>query len=383
MNQLEDMTLAIATHVFGTGPADALEEYARERARRVLVIRHAFSYAPQVDSVVRRWEGGRLVSERRLRWHARIPEPITWTKDLALDVLWGGRTPGTIDVFVGIDSLNAAAGLALRRAGKASRVVFWTIDYVPNRFDSRLLNRIYHRFDRLCVRRCDETWNVSPLMESARRKRGIKGRQRVVPIGANIRAPQPATYPGQAVFVGHLLEKQGVQVALRALPLVRELIPEARLLVIGDGPYRETLESLSRKLRIEDSVEFLGYVEAHEEVEERIAQSAVGLAVYDPKIASFTQFADPGKIKTYLAAGVPIVMTSVVHWARDIERAGAGLVADYDVTSVAGALAAILGDPERQRTSREAAAALGAKTDWTAVFDRAFVGLGERAPVGS
>jgi glycosyltransferase involved in cell wall biosynthesis len=371
VSHLSGKTIAIATHVSGSGPGDALEEYARERAARVLVMRHAFSYAREVDSVVRRWEEGSLVHEDRVRWHARIPEPVTWTKDMFLDVLWAGRTPGKIDVFVGIDSLNAAAGLALRRAGKARRVVFWTIDYVPERFRSRLLNRIYHRFDRFCVRRCDVTWNVSPRMEPARRERGVEGPQRIVPIGATTRRPRAPTEPNRVIFVGHLLEKQGVQLALRALAVVRERIPAARLLVIGDGPYRAALESLADELALGPAVEFAGYVESHAEVEERIAESALGLAVYDPGNASFTEFADPGKIKNYLAAGVPVITTEIVHSAHEIEQAGAGLVVDYEVSSLAAAMVELI-DPSRQTVARRAAARMGAESDWVAVFDRAF-----------
>jgi len=377
MSEIAGATLAIATHVYGSGPADALEEYARERAERVLVLRHAFSSAQRVDSVMRRWEGGRLVENRRVAWHGRIPEPITWTKDLFLDLLWSGRLPGKIDVFVGIDSLNAAAGLALRRGGKARHTVFWTIDFVPERFPSRMFNGIYHRFDRLCVRHSDETWNVSPRIEAARRERGIVGPQRVVPIGANVGHPQ-LPVPGRLIFVGHLLEKQGVQLVLRALPLVRERRPEAHLVVVGDGPHRSALESLAHELELDEAVEFTGYVENHADVEELIGRSAVGLAPYNPAIASFTAFADPGKIKNYLAAGVPVVTTSVVHNATELERVGAGVVVAYDHVALAAELESMLADPERQHRMRAAAAAYGADADWTTVFDQAFVGLAVR-----
>jgi glycosyltransferase involved in cell wall biosynthesis len=375
VNHLAGKTLAIATHVFGSGPADALEKYARERAARVLVVRHAFTYAREVDSVVRRWEQGELLHEGRVPWNARIPEPITWTKDFTLDVVWAGRTPGSIDLFVGIDSLNAAAGLALRRARKAHRVVFWTIDYVPQRFGNPLLNRIYHRFDRLCVRRCDETWNVSPRMEPARREGGIEGRQRIVPIGANVRPPRPAAQPPQVIFVGHLLEKQGVQLALKALPRVREQVTDVRLLVIGDGPYRAALESLARELGVDDSVEFTGYLDHHEEVERRIAESTLGLAAYDPSIASFTEYADPGKIKNYLAAGVPVIMTSVVHSASELSDEGAAIIIPYDEDALADTLVGVLSDTQRQERLRAAACRVGARSDWTFVFDRAFADL--------
>jgi glycosyltransferase involved in cell wall biosynthesis len=375
VSHLAGKTLAIATHVFGSGPADALETYARERAARVLVVRHAFAYAREVDSVIRRWERGELLHEGRVPWHPRIPEPITWTKDFILDVLWGGRMPGSIDVFVGIDSLNAAAGLALRRVHKTDRVVFWTIDYVPQRFRNPLLNRIYHRFDSICVRRCDETWNVSPRMEPVRRERGIEGRQRIVPIGANVQPPQPAARPPQLIFVGHLLEKQGVQLALKALPRVRQAVPDVRLLVIGDGPYRATLESLARELGIDGTVEFTGYMEPHEEVEKRIAESVVGLAAYNPSIASFTEYADPGKIKNYLAAGVPVITTPVVHSASELADEGAAIVLPYDEAALADTLVSVLSDAERAERLRAAARLAGARSDWTSVFDRAFADL--------
>jgi glycosyltransferase involved in cell wall biosynthesis len=375
VNQLAGKTLAIATHVFGSGPADPLEEYARNRAGRVLVVRHAFSYAREVDSVVRRWESGELVHEKRVRWHRRVPEPITWTKDFALDVLWGARQPGPIDVFIGIDSLNAAAGLALRRARRARRVVFWTIDYVPRRFGNALLNEVYHRFDRLCVRRCDQTWNVSPRMEPARRKQGIDGPQVIVPIGANVRSPQPAADPPQVIFVGHLLEKQGVQLALQALPRVRERVPETRLIVIGDGPYRRRLQELAHDLTVEDAVEFTGYIESHEVVEKRIEESVVGLAPYDPIIASFTEYADPGKVKNYLAAGVPVITTEVVHSAAELVDEGAAIVIPYDEAALAEALIGVLTDPRRVERLRAAARRVGAESDWTSIFDRAFAEL--------
>ena len=372
MSLLAGKTVAIATHVFGSGPADALEKYAREKAARVLVVRHAFSYARSVDSVVRRWEGGELVHEARVPWHGKVPEPITWMKDLFLDLLWGSRSRGKIDVFVGIDSLNASAGLALRRARKVRRTVFWTIDYVPERFESHLLNSVYHAFDRFCVRRCDVTWNVSPRMEPARRERGIIGPQQVVEIGANVRPRRAPADPPQIIFVGHLLEKQGVQLALRALPTIVAEAPDVRLLVIGDGPYREALDALARELGVAGAVDFGGYVDRHEEVEDRIAESVVGLAPYDPSIASFTEYADPGKVKNYLAAGIPVITTPVVHSAEELAAEGAAIVIPYDSNALATAVISILADPMRQVQLRESAARVGARSDWTAVFDRAF-----------
>jgi glycosyltransferase involved in cell wall biosynthesis len=53
-------------------------------------------------------------------------------------------------------------------------------------------------------------------------------------------------------FVGKLIVSKGVDLLLAAWPLVLERVPEARLVVIGFGSYREGLERLSAALRYGD-----------------------------------------------------------------------------------------------------------------------------------
>jgi len=69
--------------------------------------------------------------------------------------------------------------------------------------------------------------------------------------------PERRTEP-RIVFVGRLRKYKGAQHAIRALPLVRQTVPEARLSIVGDGPYRADLERLARSLGVADSVAFLG-----------------------------------------------------------------------------------------------------------------------------
>lgn len=64
--------------------------------------------------------------------------------------------------------------------------------------------------------------------------------------------------------VGHLQTQKRVDVTLRAVAKLREIHPEAVLTVIGAGPEREALETLSRELRMEDSVRFTGEISNRE-----------------------------------------------------------------------------------------------------------------------
>ena len=71
--------------------------------------------------------------------------------------------------FVGANPLNAAAGLALRSIGFVDVVIYYTIDFTPQRFDNKFANRFYHWLDLKCSELSNETWNVSPRINEGRR----------------------------------------------------------------------------------------------------------------------------------------------------------------------------------------------------------------------
>jgi glycosyltransferase involved in cell wall biosynthesis len=66
------------------------------------------------------------------------------------------------------------------------------------------------------------------------------------------------------VHLGRLRRYKSVEVALRAMLIVREKLPAARLLIIGDGPHRPALEREAKRLGLERSVEFLGFMKGDE-----------------------------------------------------------------------------------------------------------------------
>jgi glycosyltransferase involved in cell wall biosynthesis len=82
-----------------------------------------------------------------------------------------------------------------------------------------------------------------------------------IPNGVPVRPQRPPLGTTPVVgFAGRLVPKKGVDVLLRAVALLRERMPEVRLIVAGDGPERIGLERLAAELGIRDAVDFLGHL---------------------------------------------------------------------------------------------------------------------------
>ncbi|WP_197169371.1 glycosyltransferase family 4 protein [Novipirellula galeiformis] len=82
--------------------------------------------------------------------------------------------------------------------------------------------------------------------------------------------PRPADQPnwrahweGKFVMltVGRLQERKGHDMVIRAIPKIRERIPEIHYAIVGGGQDRARLERLCRELNVTDHVEFVGEVD--------------------------------------------------------------------------------------------------------------------------
>ena len=59
--------------------------------------------------------------------------------------------------------------------------------------------------------------------------------------------------------VARLVRQKGLDILVQAMRPIKDSVPEARLLLAGDGPERPALERLARDLGLADSVSFLGH----------------------------------------------------------------------------------------------------------------------------
>jgi glycosyltransferase involved in cell wall biosynthesis len=138
---------------------------------------------------------------------------------------------------------------------------------------------------------------------------------------------------GTFVFVGRLTEQKALPVALAALVEV----PGARLVLVGDGPERESLERLVLELGLADRVEFLGGV-PRDVVLGYLAGARAAL------LSSAWENLPHAAVEA-LAVGTPVVSTAV-GGVPEVVRDGENglLVPAGDVPALAAAMQRMLDD---------------------------------------
>lgn len=68
------------------------------------------------------------------------------------------------------------------------------------------------------------------------------------------------------LFVGGLVEHKNPHILLRAMPIIQKSIPNAKLIIAGEGLMRDKLKRLSQKLDVNNDVRFTGSVMGNEKL---------------------------------------------------------------------------------------------------------------------
>jgi glycosyltransferase involved in cell wall biosynthesis len=159
--------------------------------------------------------------------------------------------------------------------------------------------------------------------------------------GVPVVPPRAALAPVPTLaFAGRLAPEKGLDVLLRAFARVRERLPEARLVIAGDGPGRDALAQRLSALGQEGQVERLGH-RPRAELDARLGSAWVQ-AVPSIWEEPFGLVAPEAMMR-----GVAVVASDAGGLAEIVEDGRTGrLVRRGDADALAAALLGILSDRE-------------------------------------
>jgi phosphatidyl-myo-inositol dimannoside synthase len=230
------------------------------------------------------------------------------------------------------------------------------------------------RLAAFAARQADEVIAVSAYTADLITATGAApARIRFIPGGVDIpddASPLPADRP-TFVTIARLGERyKGHDVMIRALPLVLARVPDARWVVIGDGPLRPGLEHLALSYGVRDSISFLGAI-ADEERDQWLRRARL-LAM--PSRLPAGHFAGEGFGIAYLEAGAyhkPVLAGNVGGALDAVLDGESGLLVDpTDPVVVADAISTLLLDGELAERLGEGGARRAEDQAWPLICRR-------------
>lgn len=283
------------------------------------------------------------------------------------------------DLAIVAANLSLVSILPLRFFGCIKRLVYYSLDFVPQRFPSSLLNWLYHFLSRLSCKYSDINWVMAKQQVEGIREKGINSSNSapffLVPIGYETKniniLPANKINFFNIVYSGGFREAYGPQLAIKALPLLINKIPNIRLTLIGAGKYEPELKRLIKLLKVSRYVDFKGFVPKFKDLTNILAQKSIGLAPYAPIPGSNSYFSDPSKIKLYISCGLPVITTNVTTISGLITKTHSGIVIDFSEQALANAVIHMLTNNNQYNTYKNSAVRLSGKFDIGYIIDSA------------
>ncbi|HEY3318582.1 MAG TPA: glycosyltransferase [Coriobacteriia bacterium] len=156
--------------------------------------------------------------------------------------------------------------------------------------------------------------------EEARRRLGVRAEERL------------------ALDVGRLAPEKRHDVVVREFAAAAELVPEAELVIVGDGHERARLERLAGELGVRGRVRILGGLDRDE--------LALWYSASDVLVAGSLSETGPLTVVEAMACGVPAVAYDAPGFEDRLTTGDNGILVEPRDGELAAALAAVLGNAE-------------------------------------
>ncbi|MFC7095844.1 glycosyltransferase family 4 protein [Halobaculum marinum] len=187
------------------------------------------------------------------------------------------------------------------------------------------------------------------------------------------RSPEPNTL----LFFGNVVPPKGVDTLVEAMPLVREHVPDATLVIAGSGSLPEDARAIVDAHP--DAIEYLDRYVPDDEVGDLFARAEVVVTPYREQGGTKGH---SGALSTAFSFGKPVVSSSAGDFPRLVGETGCGrVVPPEDPERLADALVDVLTDDEARAEMARRSREMAERLSWSTIADE-HVDLYERV-VGS
>lgn len=237
--------------------------------------------------------------------------------------------------------------------------------YIAKLYNATALKLLLKRADKIII--IQENYSTS----SSHLNR-YKDKIVVVPCGADVDkfAPSSITKDKNTIFFLSLLDEfhkyKGLEYLLKALKIVKNKIPDVKLMVGGRGVLMEHYQEITSALGLTKNVEFHGFID-EDKITEYYSRANVFVL---PSISSVQEGFGIVALEA-LACKTPVITTEIVGVSSDLKKENAGIIIPpRDPDALAAAIIKILSNNDMQREMGENGRRLvKAKYTWKSIAE--------------
>ena len=171
--------------------------------------------------------------------------------------------------------------------------------------------------------------------------------------------------PKKVVFAGAMYYHRGLDVLLETIPLVIEKIPDAKFVLLGSGTEMDKLKEIVSKNKLDNSVEFKGWIE-REKIPENIADASIGIGPL--RLTKVTSRALPIKVLEYMAVSLPLIAQKGTLPNNVLENEKNGFFIENHI-ELAEKIILLLNEPKKVQNMGAHSLKLVQKFSWDQVVD--------------
>lgn len=224
-------------------------------------------------------------------------------------------------LVIGIDPLSCLSLVIFKKIFNY-RLVFYSVDFNRNRFNSRILQRLYEWADKVSSLYSDQTWVVSEsLKDYKQNKYKIK----------SIYIPNASIF-NQELYINNLYLKTGNKLAwtgsfltarlfdifFTVLKEIQNIRPDLEIYLVPINEH-EKFETYCKKYNLERCKVLRMY--SRLEWQQFVAKCDIGIAIYDDQFGS-TEFIEPLKIWDFMVCGLPFIISREPSISTFIKHSG-------------------------------------------------------------
>lgn len=245
---------------------------------------------------------------------------------------------------------------------KGSKLIFDSHEYfseTPEVFQRRFVRNFWLFIEKMMIGGCDQYYTVSgKLADIYLQKYNIRFNViRNLPVSL----PENFTNSNSRIIIyqGSINVGRGLELMLQAMVL----LPDAILVIAGDGPELKKLKEIANSLNVLARVQFTGTL-LPDRLRELTRKAAVGISIEEAVGQSYFA-ALPNKLFDYIQAGIPVLTSNLPEMVAIVKLYEVGMILEERTPEgLVSVLQLMLGDEVKRKLWKEKIASARRELCW-------------------